>query len=164
MSNNKKLSNAIIYWIPVIIWMLLIFSLSAQPASQSNGLSKDVTKIIIDTISRVVPLDIEISTVADKGIQLNHIVRKLGHFIEYLILGVLVMNAFKKCGYKNNKILCYSIIFCILYASSDEIHQLFVPGRGGQVKDVIIDSFGAMVGITLYEIIFLLRNKGKNIQ
>ncbi|MBP1924275.1 VanZ family protein [Sedimentibacter acidaminivorans] len=162
MSNNRKLFNAIIAWIPVILWMILIFSLSAQPASQSNGLSKDITKIVINTVGKVVPIDIEISTVTNLGAKLNHIVRKLGHFIEYLVLGVLVINAFKKCGYKNNKILIYSIIFCVLYASSDEIHQLFVPGRGGQVKDVIIDSFGSIVGITINEIIFLIKNKGKN--
>ncbi len=162
--SNRKLHNAIIYWIPVLIWMLLIYSLSAQPSSQSNGLSKEITKIIVDTIGRIVPIDIEVSTVNDLGTQLNHIVRKLGHFIEYMILGILVMNAFKKCGYTNNKIWGYSLIFCVLYASSDEIHQLFVPGRGCQVKDVIIDSFGAMVGIAMYEIAFLFRNKGKYLQ
>ena len=36
----------------------------------------------------------------------------------------------------------------MLYAISDEVHQLFVPGRGGQVKDIVIDSAGAIVGIS----------------
>lgn len=39
---------------------------------------------------------------------------------------------------------------CIVYAVSDEIHQLFVPGRGAQVKDVMIDSTGAFAGIIIY--------------
>nr|WP_312579430.1 VanZ family protein [Sedimentibacter sp.] len=159
MPDSRKLHNTIIYWIPVLLWMVLIFSLSAQPSYQSNGLSKNVTRIIIDIIGRIIPIDIEVSTVNDAGIQLNHIVRKLGHFFEYLILGILVINALKKYGHKNSRILSYSIIICVLYASSDEIHQLFVPGRGGQVKDVIIDSFGAMSGILIYEIMFLFRKK-----
>ena len=40
-------------------------------------------------------------------------------------------------------------MFCSLYAISDEVHQLFVPGRGAQVKDVFIDIAGAAVGIFL---------------
>lgn len=39
-----------------------------------------------------------------------------------------------------------TILICILYAISDEVYQLFVPGRGGQVSDVILDIVGAIVG------------------
>ena len=46
-----------------------------------------------------------------------------------------------------------SFLVCVLYAISDEVHQLFVPGRGAQVKDVFIDSAGAIVGVGLYLII-----------
>jgi VanZ family protein len=38
-------------------------------------------------------------------------------------------------------------VICVLCAMLDEFHQLFVPGRGAQVKDVIIDTVGAIVGI-----------------
>jgi VanZ family protein len=44
-------------------------------------------------------------------------------------------------------------VFCILYAISDEVHQLFVLGRGAQVVDVLIDSLGAFVGIGMYRVI-----------
>jgi VanZ family protein len=44
-------------------------------------------------------------------------------------------------------------VFCVLYAVSDEVHQLFVPGRGAQVTDVLIDNAGAFVGIGIYEVL-----------
>lgn len=156
---KKNLYNLIFPWIPVILWMFLIFSLSAQPASQSNGLSKNVTKMIIDTIGRIVPIDVETSNVTNIEAYMNHVVRKLGHFFEYFILGILVINAFNKCGHKGFKLILFSFVFCVIYASTDEIHQLFVLGRGGQIKDVFIDSIGSLFGIALYEVVYLLTHK-----
>ena len=52
-----------------------------------------------------------------------------------------------------DRCIVYSLLICILYATSDELHQVFIPGRGAQVKDVIIDSAGACVGILVYMII-----------
>lgn len=76
---------------------------------------------------------------------LSLIVRKLAHFTEYFILGLLVYNLI----YSNQKKAYFAIIICVLYAISDEIHQLFVPGRSCQVLDVIIDSSGSLLGIIL---------------
>lgn len=146
---KRNLNNLLFAWGLVILWMIMIFCLSAQPASQSNGLSKDVTKIIIETIDRFVPISIETSTVMNIDVCLNHIVRKLGHFFEYFVLSILVMIAFSKSQIKGYKLFVFTFLFCVLYASIDEIHQLFVPGRGGQIKDVFIDSTGALFGIIL---------------
>jgi len=52
--------------------------------------------------------------------------------------------------------LIFSLIFCLFYAASDEIHQLFVPGRGAKATDVLIDGIGALIGIGLYKFIFKL--------
>lgn len=135
--------NKIISWAAVIIWMVLIFNLSSQVAEQSNRLSTGITEAIVKTIEKIAPnVEFDISG-------FNHIVRKNAHFFAYLVLGILVLNAFRRneiYGYKN---VILAIIVCILYAASDETHQLFVPGRGGQVRDVIIDSTGAGVGIVI---------------
>jgi len=136
-------------WIPAIVWMVLIFSLSAQPATESDGFSKSITELIIETIGRILPLDLETSTTADLVSQFNHIVRKMAHFSAYLVLGSLVTNALFKSGIRGYKAFFYSMMICVLYAISDEFHQLFVPGRGGQIKDVLIDSSGALVGIII---------------
>lgn len=49
---------------------------------------------------------------------------------------------------KKTKLFKIALLICIPDAISDEVHQLFIPGRAGQVRDVIIDSAGAVVGIS----------------
>ena len=49
-----------------------------------------------------------------------------------------------------------NLIFSIFYAASDEFHQTFVPGRDGNIVDVLIDSSGALVGILLSSIVYFL--------
>ena len=137
----------IISWTAVILWITLIFNLSSQAEEQSNQLSTGITEIIVKTVERIVPqtdLDIYKS---------NHIVRKSTHFFVYLVLGLLVMNALRRSGVYGYRSIVLALLICVLYAISDEVHQLFVPGRGGQVKDIIIDSAGATVGIGVYLLI-----------
>ena len=81
---NKK--RKILSWILVIIWMALIFIVSHQPATESEELSLGVTDIIAGFINRIVP-NITIDTYI-----LEHFIRKCAHFIEYMVLGVLVAN------------------------------------------------------------------------
>ena len=55
------------------------------------------------------------------------------------------------------KIIVYSFIFCFLYACSDEVHQLYVPGRSGNIKDVFIDS----IGISFALVVYYFKKRGK---
>lgn len=64
-----------------------------------------------------------------------------------MVLGVLLLHGLKKNKIIGNKAILIAISIAVIFAISDEVHQLFVPGRGGQIKDVIIDSAGALVGI-----------------
>lgn len=132
-------------WLLVLLWMGLIFSQSHKPATESNKLSKGVTEIIVETVEKINPdSDVDISVS-----RLNHILRKNAHFFSYLLLGILTLNALRISGAKGYKLYGFALLICILYSISDEFHQTFIPGRGGQVKDVIIDSAGALVGIGL---------------
>lgn len=74
-------------------------------------------------------------------------VRKVAHFSIYLILGILVYILIEEYNIKN--IIIISLMLCIIYALTDEIHQLFVVGRSGNIKDVVIDSIGSFVGINI---------------
>lgn len=138
------MKRKILLWLLVIFGMALIFYLSHQPANKSNGLSKGATEIIVETLEKAAP-----NIVINKS-EFNHILRKNAHFFAYLVLGILVANGLKNCGIIGYKAIGLAIFICVLYAISDEIHQLFVPGRGGQVKDVLIDGAGAVVGILGY--------------
>ncbi|OUL07904.1 hypothetical protein B0533_11730 [Sedimentibacter sp. SX930] len=82
----------------------------------------------------------------------GRLMRKSAHFIAYLILGFLVSHAMKNevspaSPWKRRGI---SLLLCVGYAISDEFHQQFVPGRGPLLKDVLIDTSGAALGILLY--------------
>lgn len=131
-------------WIAVILWMSLIFYLSDQPAAESGELSNKITEAVIRTIEKVAqPASL------DKG-SLNHIVRKIAHFTCYLILAILVKNALERSGLHGGKSILFALLICIIYAISDEVHQLFIPGRSGEIRDVLLDSSGAISGILIY--------------
>lgn len=138
------MTRKVVSWLLVILWMGVIFYLSHQPAAESSSLSTGITErilAVIESIASSVELDVE---------KFNHIVRKGAHFFSYLILGILVTNALKNNGMNTFKLFLISLVICMAYAISDECHQLFVPGRAGQVKDVMIDSAGAITGISGY--------------
>ncbi|WP_202709629.1 VanZ family protein [Sporosalibacterium faouarense] len=150
-SRNKFV--IIIYWLAVFLWMLLIFNMSSKVAEESNKLSKGITEIVIEKVDSINPdnkFDVD---------SLNHIIRKNAHFFSYLVLGVLVINALRRSGASSYKSIILSLAICITYAISDEFHQAFVPGRGPQIKDVFIDSFGATIGVSIYLIINRLMTK-----
>ncbi|EOC99331.1 VanZ family protein [Caldisalinibacter kiritimatiensis] len=149
---DKNKIKIILSWTGVLLWLVLIFYLSSQPAVESDGLSKKVTKVIVETVDKVVKLDDDREDI-NLVEKFNHIVRKYAHFTCYLVLGLLVMNAFRRSGVKGLRVFIFSLMFCIFYAISDEMHQVFVPGRGAQVTDVLIDSLGSFVGIGMYGVI-----------
>ena len=53
--------------------------------------------------------------------------------------------------YTNKNVLILSILLCILYATTDEIHQIFINGRDGNIKDVLVDSIGIIIGCLIYK-------------
>ncbi|TWH59762.1 VanZ family protein [Desulfitobacterium sp. LBE] len=143
--NNLRLI-LIISWVAVFLWMGIIFYLSAQMAAQSDELSQGIAERLLSAVAKAFPgLNVDY-------IQSNFLVRKSAHFLTYLVLSVLTMNALRRSGIKGVRQIAIAIGICVLYAISDEAHQLFVPGRSGQLKDVLLDSGGAIVGAALYRL------------
>ena len=141
----------------VILWQIVIFSFSAQPATDSKSLSSGLTKVVIEFIFP----HMSATRVEEVAEMLSFAVRKGAHFTVYLVLGVLMYNCicriprFKRAGLT-------SFVFCFLYAVSDEIHQIFVDGRAGRVLDVCIDSLGSLCGILLIVFVYGFFKKNKN--
>ncbi|WP_041741508.1 VanZ family protein [Caldicellulosiruptor kronotskyensis] len=150
---SKKIIT-LLSWATVHLWLLIIFSLSSQPGPKSNDLSKSVTKQIVKATQKVIVQNTYIKPRKNIMNKLNNLVRKYAHVVMYLVLGILVINAFVISGIRAYKAFIFSLIFCLFYAASDEIHQLFVPGRVAKVTDVLIDGIGALIGIGLYKFIF----------
>lgn len=142
----RKYMKQIISWALVLIWMGLIFYMSAQPGNESQNMSKGVVEVVIQAVERVAPRVAEQLDIRN----LHHLIRKSAHFFVYLVLGLVVMNALNVSGIQGRRGIILSLTICILYAISDEVHQLFVPGRSGEVMDVIIDSLGSSAGIATY--------------
>lgn len=123
----------------MLLWMFLIFLMSSFDATESANQSNFIVNIITN-IFKIENIEV-----------LSFIIRKLAHFTEYLILGFLTINMLDKNDISKKYLL--SILICIIYATSDEIHQIFVPGRTCQIKDILIDSIGSITGIYLYKLI-----------
>jgi len=145
---NQKL-QIILSWTAVVLWMLLIFTFSAQHGTKSTCLSDMVAEIIMKKINVIISPDSQTGTTTNLVKTFKYILRKSAHIGEYFILGALVMNAMKTSKVPKFKAFIMSILLCILYAMSDEIHQHFVPGRSAQVSDVLIDTIGAIGGTGL---------------
>ena len=139
-----KIERAVIIaWLPVAIWMAVVFFFSAQPAEESVVLSGGLTSWLVN-ISQSLPIpEAEMHA-------LHGSVRKYAHFLVYLVLGLLVARALAKSRQLNRLTLLSALLVCVLYAVSDEVHQLYVPGRSGQVSDVLLDSAGSAVGIAFF--------------
>lgn len=148
----KKLA-IIISWILVILWMTFLFTMSSKVREESNNISTGVTKKTVQIIKQVYP-NVEINMKRS-----NYIVRKNAHFFGYLILGMLSSLVLRLSGVKDLKLFVFSLLFCILYAISDEVHQYFVPGRSAEVRDVLIDSLGSSIGIIFNFIITVIYRK-----
>lgn len=113
--------------------------MSSFDATESTNQSNFIVNIITD-IFKIENIEL-----------LSFIIRKLAHFTEYLILGFLTINMLNKNDISKKYLL--SILICIIYATSDEIHQIFVPGRACQIRDILIDSIGSITGVYLYKLI-----------
>ena len=122
----------------VLLWMAVIFLFSHQPATVSSQQSGFFVAILDSFVPSV------------DGQFLTFLTRKSAHFISYFILGALMYNAVRFHTLPLKKTVCISAGIVLSYAISDEIHQLFVAGRSGEVGDVLLDTTAGMVGIGVY--------------
>lgn len=84
---------------------------------------------------------------------LTFLTRKAAHILVYLVLGVLVYNLVRTYELSRRRTVLISICVALGYATFDEIHQLFIPGRSGELRDVLIDTTAASIGIGVYVLI-----------
>ncbi len=140
----------------IIIWLFIIFSFSAEDATKSEHRSDEVIINTIETIKQEKIPQEDKQKIIDKYIV---VVRKSAHFFLYSCLGILVFIFNKKIFGLTPKAFIYTIIFCFIYACSDEIHQLFISGRTARIFDIFVDTSGALLSTTILTLIFYLKNK-----
>lgn len=154
---NKLKILRVILIILIILWTCLIFLFSSQDGGESSGFSRKFVEFFVKDPEMV-----------DK---IEPYVRKLAHFSEYGLGGVLFISLFSTYEWTDRRKIATSILIGVWYAIMDEIHQLMVPGRSGALKDVYIDSLGIVTGvigmlivIKIFEIIKNKRNTKNKVE
>jgi len=117
--DSLPINSLLRYWLPPVLWMGLIFIVSAQPTLPHHP----------DTL-------------------LDLILKKVAHMMEYSVLAFLLWRALSRGrGALSRSALVTAFLVLVLYAASDEYHQTFVPGRNGRLVDVGIDAVGALMAL-----------------
>lgn len=147
-----------IFPILILLLMVVIFLLSSQEATDSAELSSGfcafAARVIFRDFSAYSPT---VQAIIVGG--LSNFIRKLAHFTIYALLGAL---CYLWLHQKSHNI-AISMAICAGYAAFDELHQTFVPGRSGELRDILLDSCGSACGIAaafvLLCICYCLRRK-----
>lgn len=136
-----------------LLWVAFIFSNSLDNGEQSSNKSHTVTVVVNEVADSVgIKQEIKESTV-----------RKLAHFTEFAVLGLLVcadillapIPRFESI-LKRMLPLCASLPVCFILASVDELIQKFSSGRACEFLDVLTDSLGALCGIALFILVYII--------
>ena len=156
MRNKKRF---IIWSIITVLIMLIIFFMSAKPAVDSQ----DQSDFVLDLLHSIGLA----KGVTDSAVPFFWIIsiRKIAHMLEYFALGFAMNIAvYNVREFSNKSTAVISMVIAYLYSCTDEIHQVFVPGRAGMIEDTLIDLFGIAVAILLLTIIrgIYLRKKEKS--
>ena len=151
--------KTIIKIILVILWMSVIFNFSSYDGEDSASMSNRLIIRITETVRHKKLNEEEKEYILER---FDHFVRKAAHFIEFFILAILVFITLIDFNLSNKQLFLYTMIICILYASSDEIHQLFISERAGRIFDVFIDSLGSLLAVYISLFIHKLKLKKLN--
>jgi VanZ family protein len=117
---SSFLGRAWVWWILVVLWMAVIFTLSSQPRFS------------------FVPLAWQ-----------SELASTVAHGMEYLILAVLLWQAVTRTPWLRERAAVVVLGAACLYAVSDEVHQFFVPGRVTDARDLLVDALGVALGVWL---------------
>ena len=138
-----RASNSLKSWLPVLLWMALIYTASGDLLS-----SEHTSRFLVPFLRWLMP-DISGATIA----QINILLRKGAHLAEYAILAVLLWRGFRwgRVGVRQSlwPQAASALALAIAFAATDEWHQSFIASRGPSPVDVLIDSCGAALGLAL---------------
>ena len=141
---KKERIKIILSWLPAALVMITVFYLSSQCSDDSAQVSMG----FLDWLENKIHINI------------NHdVLREVAHGCEYFGLGLTLSFAFFETFKKQRPFVEITAAFA--YALSDEIHQIFVPGRAFEIKDILIDLAGILVGTLVFFILHLMISKIK---
>lgn len=128
-----------------------IFILSSQTGQDSRSLSDHFIEVYKRCVVKLTFLEPSF-----QALLLNkswHYVRKIAHVIVYMLLGGVIASILARTRIKVMLRIVLGLVLCTIYALTDEWHQYYVVGRGAQLRDIVIDSCGALIGIIVVTVI-----------
>lgn len=142
----KKTTLKTMAALPAVILMSVIFIFSAAEAPESTKSSMTISFKLIRAAESMGFLDLNPVQEYLTAATIEGPIRKLAHITEYTILAAAVYLMFVL--WTNRRILLYfvTVLFSLIYAATDEFHQLFVKGRSGSFSDVCVDAIGVTIG------------------
>ncbi len=148
----------IVLWATVALIMTAIFILSSEPAADSDDTSRGFTYTVLSFSEHFRALsETEKLEVVEAS---QHVVRKTAHFSIYMLLGFLLFMALWASGLR---FFFAAPLIAAFYAAADELHQIFVAGRSGEIRDVMLDFTGALCGaflaLLITKVVLCLRRK-----
>ena len=146
-------TKKIITIILIILWMGIVFYFSHQPSIKSAKLSGGITNRVLSFYNGW-----ENKTPKQKK-DAEKVIRKIAHFSIYTLGGILILLHMNLYKISTKKKILLSFLIGAFYAITDEIHQLFIPGRSGEIRDVCIDSLGIITGIIIMILINVIVSK-----
>jgi VanZ family protein len=140
-------------WWPALLWAVVISGFSTGVFTSEN-----TGHIIIPILHRIFP-----HAGPDALALMHHIIRKCAHLTEYFILSLLILRGIRagRSGLRWKWALA-TILLVAGYASLDEFHQSFVPGRTAAVTDVMIDTTGGAIALLVAGLFSLRKRAGEN--
>ena len=149
--NIRLYPARLVFAILTIICMVGIFMFSMDNSDASSDKSNSITETAVEVLVK----DYDTFSPAkqhDIFNEFDHIIRKLAHFTIFSALGFCAsMTVGKRPAFSKKSL--FTLLFCSIYACTDELHQYFVPGRACRFTDVLIDTGGALTGMAVSLII-----------
>ena len=144
VADNEPQARRERFWryAPLVAWMLLIFLASTGELSASN-----TSRILRPVLLWLFP---DISE--ESLVRAHFLVRKVAHFTEYAVLGLLAARAFVTSSQEwlRRAWFLIALLLILFYSLSDEYHQSFVASRTGSIYDSLIDIAGGTTALALY--------------
>ncbi len=135
-------------WGPAAVWSICIFVFSTSLFTGEN-----TARVLFPVLEWLFP-----HASSTTILHIHEFIRKAAHFAEFFILSLTLLRGVRagRSGWRLSWALA-ALAIAACYASFDEVHQAFVPGRTASIYDVLLDTSGAGVGQIFAAVLFRLR-------
>ena len=146
---NRKIAVTVPAAILLLALYMVIFDFSAQDAEQSGSLSMMISERAVEFLNSFTGGGWSQAFKENLALYFEHPIRKLAHFGEYALVGILTYLVWCPWVQRRKKLYLLVVVWAFVSGACDEFHQLFVPGRFCSLADVCLDTCGGAFGLLI---------------